>query len=140
MKSLTRFIKEAAEDSVPASKTFSFNFSGFEGVEDTLKSAKEIADKDGVEVNIEDEKISIKVSSDDADKASGLFELLQDYIQLRGKDQKRAESESYAQKVSKCETTLNSYFDYLDDLDEEPEEGEDNKEDDNKDDDKKEEE
>ena len=125
MKSLTTFIREAVEGSAPSSKTFSFNFTDFEGAEDTLKSAKEIADKDGVDVEIEDSKISVKVSADNADKASGLFELLQDYIHLRGKDQKRAENESYAQKVSKCESTLKSYFDYLDDLDDvddEPEE------------------
>lgn len=131
MKSLTTFIREAVEGNAPSSKTFSFNFTDFEGAEDTLKSAKEIADKDGVDVEVEDSKISVKVSADNADKASGLFELLQDYIHLRGKDQKRAENESYAQKVSKCESTLKSYFDYLDDLDEaddEPEESDDKKE------------
>lgn len=138
MKSLTDFIKEAAEGSAPSNKTFSFNFTDFEGAEDTLKAAQEIADKDGVDVTIEDSKISVKVSADDADKTSGLFELLQDYIHLRGKDQKRAENESYAQKVSKCESTLKSYFDYLDDLDEEPEE--EPKDDEKKDDEKKEEE
>lgn len=138
MKSLTDFIKEAAESSAPSSKTFSFNFTDFEGAEDTLKSAQEIADKDGVDVTIEDSKISVKVTADNAEKTSGLFELLQDYIHLRGKDQKRAENESYAQKISKCESTLNSYFDYLDDIDEEPEETSDDKKEEG--DDKKEEE
>ena len=66
------------------------------------------------------------------------MELLQDYVQLRGKDQKRTSDESYAQKVAKCEKTLNSYFEYVDDVKAEPEDGK--EEDDKKDEDKKEEE
>lgn len=142
MKNLVEYIKEACEDSVAASKKISFNFSGFEGAEDTIKSVKEIAEKDGVEVEVEDEKVSVSLKKDELDKAEGLFELLQDYIQLRGKDQKRASDENYAQKCQSLEKKLNDWRDYVDDVnacDDEPEKKE---EDDKKDgsEDKKEEE
>ena len=147
MKSLVEFIKESCssneECAVASSKKVSFNFTGFEGAEDLLKSAQELSDKDSLDVEIEDSKISFTVSKEDVDKYDGLMELLQDYVQLRGKDQKRTSDESYAQKVAKCEKTLNSYFEYVDDVKAEPEEDkkEDKKEEDNKkDEDKKEEE
>lgn len=132
MKNLVEYIKEACEDSVAASKKISFNFSGFEGAEDTIKSVKEIAEKDGVEVEVEDEKVSVSLKKDELDKAEGLFELLQDYIQLRGKDQKRASDENYAQKCQSLEKKLNDWRDYVDDVntcDDEPEKKEDDKKD-----------
>jgi len=141
MKSLVEFIKESCssdEGCVASSKKISFNFSGFEGVEDLLKSAQELSDKDSLDVEIEDSKISFTVSKDDVDKYDGLMELLQDYVQLRGKDQKRTSDESYAQKVSKCEKTVDSYFEYVDDVKAESEDGK--EEDDKKGEDKKEEE
>ena len=141
MKSLVEFIKESCssdEGCVASSKKISFNFSGFEGVEDLIKSVQELNDKDSLDVEIEDSKVSFTVSKDDVDKYDGLMELLQDYVQLRGKDQKRTSDESYAQKVAKCEKTVDSYFKYVDDVKAEPEDGK--EEDDKKGEDKKEEE
>ena len=141
MKSLVEFIKESCssdEGCVASSKKISFNFSGFEGVEDLIKSVQELNDKDSLDVEIEDSKVSFTVSKDDVDKYDGLMELLQDYVQLRGKDQKRTSDESYAQKVSKCEKTVDSYFEYVDDVKAESEDGK--EEDDKKGEDKKEEE
>lgn len=142
MKSLVEFIKESCSSSeecaVASSKKVSFNFDGFEGSEDLLKSAQELSDKDSLDVEIEDSKISFTVSKEDIDKYDGLIELLQEYIQLRGKDQKRTSDESYAQKLAKCEKTLNSYLEYVDDVKAGAEEGK--KENDKKEEDKKEEE
>jgi len=146
MKSLVEFIKEScssSEECVAASKKFSFNFTDFEGAEELIKSVQELNDKDSLDVEIEDSKVSFTVSKEDVDKYDGLMELLQDYVQLRGKDQKRTSDESYAQKVSKCEKTVASYFEYVDDVKAEPEEtkkGEEKKEEDKKEEDKKEEE
>lgn len=123
MKTLIEYIKEACEEKlVAASKKVSFNFSGFDGAEDTLKSLQEIADKDGVSVEIEDSKVTVTLSKDNVDKAEGVFELLQDYIQLRGKDTKRASDEQYAQKCQKLEKSLSDWRDYVDDTKTEPEE------------------
>ena len=140
MKTLVEYIKEACEKSeCPASKSLSFNFTDFEGAEDTLKSVKEIAEKDGVDVEVEDSKVKVSLKKDAVDDAEGLFELLQDYIHLRGKDQKRASDEAYAQKIVKLEKTLDDWRTFVDDVkasDEEPEK----KEEDKKEEDKKEEE
>ena len=146
MKSLVEFIKEScssSEECVATSKKFSFNFTDFEGAEELIKSVQELNDKDSLDVEIEDSKVSFTVSKEDVDKYDGLMELLQDYVQLRGKDQKRTSDESYAQKVAKCEKTVASYFEYVDDVKAEPEEtkkGEEKKEEDKKEEDKKEEE
>lgn len=119
MKTLVEYIKEAAEEKkVPSSKTLSFSFGGFEGAEDILKSAQEIAEKDGVSIEIEDEKIKVTLKKDEFEKGEGLFELLQDYIQLRGKDQKVASDESYAQKIHKLNDLLNDWREYGDDASE----------------------
>lgn len=114
MKGLVEYIKEASEEKKDSSKKLSFNFSGFEGAEDTIKSVSEIAEKDGVDVEVEDSKVTVTLSKDSVDKAEGVFELLQDYIQLRGKDQKRASDESYAQKCQKLEKTLNDWREFVD--------------------------
>lgn len=138
MKTLVDYIKEACEDGSCKSKTFKFNFTDLESAEDTIKAVQEIADKDGVKVEIEDNIVNVTVDANDTDKAEGLFELLQDYSHKRMSDSKRASDESYAQKTSKFEATLNKWRDFIDDL-EAP--ADDDNDDDKKDDaDKKEEE
>jgi len=139
MKSLLQFIKEASEEKVASSKKLTFNFTDFEGAEETIKSLQEIADKDGVNVEVEDSKVTVTLSKDNVESAEGVFELLQDYIQLRGKDQKRASDEQYAQKCHKLESTLNDWREFVDDSQEDDEASEEDKKDD-KNEDKKEEE
>ena len=136
MKTLVEYIHEASEEkkTVPSSKTFSFNFSSMEGVEDFMKSVTELG-SDLVEV--EDNKVKVTVSKEDTAAAEGVFELLQDFIHLRGKDQKVASDESYAQKVHKLNDVLNDWREYVDDS---AEEAEDQKEADKKEEEKKEEE
>ena len=117
MKTLVQYIKEACEkDSCASSKSLSFNFNDFEGTEDFLKSVNEIAEKDGVSVDVEDNKVTVKLDKDSVDSAEGLFELVQDFVHAKGSDQKRSSDEAYAQKVSKLEKTLNDWRDFVDDV------------------------
>ena len=116
MKTLVEYIKEACEDGKCASsKSLSFNFADCEGTEDLLKSVKEIAEQDGVDVEVEDNKVKISLKKDSVDDAEGLFELIQDFVHLRGRDQKRASDEAYAQKIAKLEKSLDDWREYVDD-------------------------
>ena len=130
MKTLVEYIKEACEEGKCASsKTLSFNFAGCEGTEDFLKSVKETAEKDGVDVEVEDDKVNVSLKKDSVDDAEGLFELIQDFVHLRGKDQKRASDEAYAQKIVKLEKSLDDWREYVDDTKVSDEDGEDKKDD-----------
>lgn len=130
MKTLVEYIKEACEEGKCASsKSLSFNFAGCEGTEDFLKSVKETAEKDGVDVEVEDDKVNVSLKKDSVDDAEGLFELIQDFVHLRGKDQKRASDEAYAQKIVKLEKTLDDWREYVDDTKVSDEDKEDKKDD-----------
>lgn len=135
MKTLLDYIKESCEDGSCKSKTFKFNFTDLESAEDTIKAVQEIADKDGVKVDVEDSIVKVTVDAGNTDKAEGLFELLQDYSHKRMSDSKRASDESYAQKTSKFAGVLNKWREFIYDL--EAGDEEDDKKDDS---DKKEEE
>ena len=116
MKTLVEYIKEACEDGKCASsKSLNFNFADCEGAEDFLKSVKETAEKDGVDIEVEDNKVKVSLKKDSVDSAEGLFELIQDFVHLRGKDQKRASDESYAQKIVKLEKALDAWREFVDD-------------------------
>lgn len=116
MKTLVEYIKEACEDGkCPSSKSLSFNFADCEGTEDLLKSVKEIAEQDGVDVEVEDNKVKVSLKKDSVDDAEGLFELIQDFVHLRGRDQKRASDEAYAQKIAKLQKSLDDWREYVDD-------------------------
>lgn len=119
MKSLVDYIRESSEEEkkqVPSSKSFSFNFSGLEGVEEFIKSVNELENEN---IEVEDEKVKVTVSKEDTEASEGAFELLQDFIELRNKDQKNASDESYAVKTHKLMDTLNDWREYVDDVDEE---------------------
>lgn len=116
MKSLVQYIRESSEESVASSKTFTFNFSGIDGAEDFIKSVNEFSAPDTVKVEVEENTVKVTVSKDATDDAEGLFELMQDFIELRRKDQKNASSESYAIKTDKLMKTLNDWRDYVDDV------------------------
>ena len=116
MKTLVEYIKEACEDGKCASsKSLSFNFADCEGTEDLLKSVKEIAEQDGVDVEVEGNKVKVSLKKDSVDDAEGLFELIQDFVHLRSRDQKRASDEAYAQKIAKLEKSLDDWREYVDD-------------------------
>ena len=115
MKSLVQYIKEACEDSVAASKSFSLDLSAFENADETIKSAKDIAEKAGLEIEAEDGKIKVTVKKEDIEKASGLFEMLQDYLNARHNDTKAASDEAYAQKVKSLLEKVSEFFEWSDD-------------------------
>ncbi len=116
MKSLVQYIRESSEESVASSKTFTFNFSGIDGAEDFIKSVNEFDTPESVNVEVEENTVKVTVNKDAVDDAEGLFELMQDFIELRRKDQKNASSESYAIKTDKLMKTLNNWRDYVDDV------------------------
>ena len=117
MKTLVEYIRESSEEKkVPSAKSFSFNFSDLEGAEDILKSAQEAASNSGVEAEVEDSTIKVSVKKDSTESAEGLFELLQDFIHQRGKDQKVASDEAYAQRIHKLRDVLDDWREYVDDV------------------------
>ena len=134
MKSLVQYIRESSEESVASSKTFTFNFSGIDGAEDFIKSVNEFDTPESVNVEVEENTVKVTVNKDAVDDAEGLFELMQDFIELRRKDQKNASSESYAIKTDKLMKTLNDWRDYVDDvaLADDDDDSDDKSEDDNK--------
>ena len=133
MKTLVEYIKEACEDGKCASsKCLSFNFADCEGTEDLLKSVKEIAEQDGVDVEVEGNKVKVSLKKDSVDDAEGLFELIQDFVHLRSRDQKRASDEAYAQKIAKLEKSLDDWREYVDDTKVSDEDEGDKKDDKNK--------
>lgn len=138
MKHLVEYIQEARESN-PTSKSLTFNFAGCEGLEDFLKSVTELGNEN---VTVEDESVKVSLTADNAADMEGVFELLQDFIQLRGKDSKRASDEAYAQKLHTLENKLNDWRNFVDSLEADTAEEDDkaSEEDDKKDEDKKEEE
>ena len=133
MKTLVEYIKEACEDGKCASsKSLSFNFADCEGTEDLLKSVKEIAEQDGVDVEVEGNKVKVSLKKDSVDDAEGLFELIQDFVHLRSREQKRASDEAYAQKIAKLEKSLDDWREYVDDTKVSDEDEGDKKDDKNK--------
>ena len=137
MKSLVQYIRESSEESVASSKTFTFNFSGIDGAEDFIKSVNEFDTPESVNVEVEENTVKVTVNKDAVDDAEGLFELMQDFIELRRKDQKNASSESYAIKTDKLMKTLNDWRDYVDDVALADEDDDDDKSEDDKSDDDK---
>lgn len=138
MKHLVEYIQEARESN-SASKSLTFNFAGCEGLEDFLKSVTELNNEN---VTVEEESVKVSLTAENATDMEGVFELLQDFIQLRGKDSKRASDESYAQKLHALENKLNDWRNFVDSLEAGAAEEDDkaSEKDDKKDEDKKEEE
>ena len=114
MKSLKDFILESSADANVESKTFTFDFTGIENVEDTVKSLEneDCITADGLKVTLTIEK----------DKPyDTAMDILQQTIQLIRKSSKTKSSEEYGQKTKKLEVTLGEVFDFIDIL-ENPEE------------------
>ena len=99
MKHLNEYILEAAEEQTVVEskgKSISFDFSDFEKGEDTLKS---LEGKEGC--TVEENKLTIKVDSNNADKLSTVQDILQQFVEAEKKSSEFTNNESYAQKVSK---------------------------------------
>ena len=109
MKSLTEYIRESKENAT--SKTFIFNFDGLEHEDEMLKSLTEYPCLD-----IDEKKVSIKISKDNLSDINTALELLQEYSHTLRSSSKRSSSENYAQKTVKFADTLADIYDYIDEL------------------------
>jgi len=133
MKHLQDYIYEKSEEALnenATSKSIKFDFKDLENAKETLDS---LQGKEGV--TIEDESLTVEITSDNADKLGTVQDILQQYCQSIRSSQKRSSDESYAQKTVKFENTLNEFNDALDEI-QNPEESEEKDDDknDNKDD------
>ena len=100
MKHLNEYILEAAEEQTVVEskgKSISFDFSDFEKGEDTLKS---LEGKEGCTVDTEENKLTVKVCSDNVNKLSTAQDILQQFVDAAKKSSEFTNNESYAQKVS----------------------------------------
>lgn len=126
MKSLRDYILESSEES----KTFTFDFTGIENGEDTVKS---LSEQDCI--TVDGQKVTLKVCKDCSYDTA--VDILQQTIEGLRKTQKSINDESYAQKTKKLQVTLSEVFDFIDIL-ENPEEGEEESKDKDEDKNKKE--
>lgn len=129
MKSLKEFISESvvieASDDKQESKDFIFDFTDMENGEETVKSFTDMED-----VSVEDNKVTVTVKKDANIETAQ--DILQQAIQTLRRSTKSINNETYAQKTAKLERTLGEMNDFIDELNAEPEEEEDNKEKDKK--------
>lgn len=136
MKSLTEYLKESMQMNEEAQEkaSFEFNFSDLSEKEDMIKSLEDMCTEKEISFKVDGDKFKIDITREqaDADKLSGIHDVLQQYTdKIRG-EQKNSSDEAYAQKTKTFATTFNAMDDFLKQVDEE-----DNKEEDNKEEDKK---
>lgn len=112
MKRLQDFINENLTiNESSESKSISFNFKDLENAEETLKK---FADLDNC--LIEDNKLTVTVSKDNANKLSQVQDLLSQYSQGLRNSTKRASDEQYAQKTKSFEDKVNELNQTIDDF------------------------
>lgn len=112
MKDLRDYILESVKfNESAASKVFTFDFTGLEQAEDTLKSFE---DREGCE--IEGQKLTVKVTDKNVDKMDSVQDILQQYEQVLSKSTKNASDEQYAQKTSKFAKQVGEFNDALDEI------------------------
>ena len=116
MKSLQEFINEQAEVNVNIteakdSKEITFDFTDLENGEETLKS---LEDKEGC--TVEDNKLTVKITSDNVDKLDTVQDILQQYSDTIRSSQKRSSDEQYAQKTIKFEKKVGEFNDAIDEI------------------------
>ena len=109
MKSLVEYIKglnEACDNC--EEKVITFNFTDLEGADDILK---ELATKDGCDVD--EKELKVTVNTGNYDKLASVQEILQKYTQEIRTSVKRSENEAYAQKTVKFENKMNELNDTI---------------------------
>jgi len=105
MKTLKDFISESIKiNESEDSKSITFNFSGLDDAEDTLKSFEEME-----YCTIEDNKLTVDVTSDNFDKLSSVQDILQQYTDKNLNSPHRSSDEQYAQKVKKFSEKMNEF-------------------------------
>lgn len=121
MKHLQDYIVEQAQvNEAVTEKKITFNFKDLENAEETIKS---LEGKEGVEV--EEDKLTVTVSSDTVDKLDTVQDILQQFCDKIRNSQKRSSDESYAQKTVKFADKVNELNDAIDEI-KNPEEDDEN--------------
>lgn len=112
MKHLSDYIVEQSQvNESSTSKTITFNFKDLENGEETLKS---LEGKEGV--TIEDNKLTLEITTDNVDKLDTVQDILQQYCQTIRNSQKRTSDEQYAQKTVEFEKKVNELNDAIDEI------------------------
>ena len=125
MKTLQEYLIESTnvfEDD--ESKTVTFDFTDLENAEETINSLK---DKEGV--SVDDNKVTITITSDNVDNLGSVQDILQQYCSTIRNSSKRSSNEQYAQKTKSFEESVNKMNDIIDEI-QNPEEDDDDKDDD----------
>ena len=107
MKSLRDFILESSADANVGSKTFTFDFTGLENAEETVKS---LENEDCV--TVDGTKATLKIEKDG--KYDTAVDILQQTIQSLRNSSKAKATEEYGQKTKKLEVTLGEVHDFID--------------------------
>lgn len=106
------------------SKTVTFDFTDLENAEETINSLK---DKEGV--SVDDNKVTITITSDNVDNLGSVQDILQQYCSTIRSSSKRSSNEQYAQKTKSFEESVGEMNDIIDEI-QNPEEDDDDKDDD----------
>ena len=112
MKHLQDYIIEQAQVNEGASsKSITFDFKDLENGKETIESLK---DKEGV--TVEEDKLTVTVSSDTVDKLDTVQDILQQFCQTIRNSQKRSSDEQYAQKTVEFEKKVGELNDAIDEI------------------------
>ncbi len=125
MKTLQEYLIESTnvfEDD--ESKTVTFDFTDLENAEETINSLK---DKEGV--SVDDNKVTITITSDNVDNLGSVQDILQQYCSTIRNSSKRSSNEQYAQKTKSFEESVGKMNDIIDEI-QNPEDDDDDKDDD----------
>lgn len=122
-------IKESQE--AGDSKKFTFAFNGLDNAKETIESLNKMAEDKGIEHESTEESFTITLTRDlcqnDRDKIDGIQDVLQQYSDIIRKDSSNASDESHAQKTAKFEKTVDEMVKFIDDVNEEPDDEPDKK-------------
>lgn len=129
MKSLVEFIKESIVVE-SESKSITFDFSGVDNAEETVKSLGEYSDI----VTIDGNKVTVNLTSDNVSDIEPVQDIIQQTVQGERSGSKSTNDEQYAQKISALEKKIAELNDAIDAI-ENPDDEDDKK--DSKTDDKK---
>ena len=122
MKRLQDFINESIINESEDSKSITFNFTDLENAEDTLKSFEEME-----YCTVDDNKLTVNVTSDNFDKLSSVQDILQQYAYTLRKSTKNSSDEQYAQKTKKFAETVAKFNNTIDEFSEPEEQNDDEK-------------
>lgn len=116
---------------MPQEMAFTFDFKELPNAEETIKSVEEIASKDGLNCDVDGEKVTLTLNRQqcDNDKVSSVQDVLQQYADIVRKDQQNASRDSFAQLTRKFKEEVDKMNDFIDFVPEEPKKDDENKED-----------